>query len=35
MEENKETVENVNVEETGSTVTQTEQKTEEAAKTFT
>ena len=35
MEENKETVENVNVEETGNTVTQTEQKTEEAVKTFT
>ena len=36
MEENKETVENVNVEETGNAVTQTEQKTEEKAeKTFT
>lgn len=35
MEENKETVENVNVEETGNAVTQTEQKTEEAVKTFT
>ena len=35
MEENKETVENVKVEETGNAVTQTEQKTEEAVKTFT
>lgn len=36
MEENKETVENVNVEETGDAVTQTEQKNEEKAeKTFT
>lgn len=35
MEENKETVENTNVEETGNAVTQTEQKTEEAVKTFT
>ena len=36
MEENKETVEDVKVEETGNTVTQTEQKTEEKAeKTFT
>ena len=35
MEENKETVEIVNVEETGNAVTQTEQKTEEAVKTFT
>ena len=36
MEENKETVENVNVEETGGAVTQTEQKNEEKAeKTFT
>lgn len=36
MEENKETVENVNVEETGEAVTQTEQKNEEKAeKTFT
>lgn len=35
MEENKETVEDVKVEETGKAVTQTEQKTEEAVKTFT
>lgn len=35
MEENKETVEDVKVEETGNAVTQTEQKTEEAVKTFT
>ena len=35
MEENKETVENTNVEETGNAVTQTEQKIEEAVKTFT
>jgi hypothetical protein len=36
MEENKETVENVNVEETGGAVTQTEQKNEEKSeKTFT
>lgn len=35
MEENKETVEDVKVEGTGETVTQTEQKTEEAVKTFT
>lgn len=35
MEENKETVENLNVEETGNAVTQTEQKTEEVVKTFT
>ena len=35
MEENKETVEDVKVEGTGEAVTQTEQKTEEAVKTFT
>ena len=35
MEEDKETVEDVKVEETGETVTQTEQKTEEIEKTFT
>ena len=35
MKENKETVENVKVEETGNAVTQTEQKTVEAVKTFT
>lgn len=35
MEENKETVEDAKVEGTGETVTQTEQKTEEAVKTFT
>lgn len=35
MENNQETVENVNVEETGNAVTQTEQKTEEVVKTFT
>jgi len=35
MENNQETVEDVKVEETGNAVTQTEQKTEEAVKTFT
>ena len=35
MEEKKETVEDVKVEETGTPVTQTEEKTEEPAKTFT
>lgn len=35
MEENKETVEDVKVEETGNAVTQTEQKNEEVVKTFT
>ena len=35
MEENKETVDDVKVEGTGEAVTQTEQKTEEAVKTFT
>jgi len=35
MEENKETVEDVKVEETGNAVTQTEQKNEETVKTFT